>query len=116
MDDRVAQSSSRERAGGDKPQMTVVDPATGQPGRTYAGHTRQEAQAIVARTRTAFEHWRRASFAERAVPMRKAAEVLRRRAEEFARLMTAEMGKPYSEALAEVEKCALNCDHYAEAA
>jgi succinate-semialdehyde dehydrogenase/glutarate-semialdehyde dehydrogenase len=98
----------------DKPRMTAVDPATGQPIQTYTGHTLQEARAILARTRTAYEHWRPKSFAERAAPMRKAAEVLRRRAEEFAALMTVEMGKTRTEALAEVEKCAFNCDHYAE--
>jgi succinate-semialdehyde dehydrogenase/glutarate-semialdehyde dehydrogenase len=100
----------------DKPRMTAVDPATGEAGRTYVGHTLAEAQAITARTRTAYEHWRGKSFAERAPLMKKAAEVLRRRAEEFAALMTVEMGKTRTEGLAEIEKCAFNCDHYAEAA
>jgi succinate-semialdehyde dehydrogenase/glutarate-semialdehyde dehydrogenase len=94
--------------------MTVVDPATGQAGRTYEGHTREEAHAIVARTRAAFERWREKPIADRAPLMRKAAEVLRRRAAEFATLMTVEMGKPHSDGLAEIEKCALNCDFYAD--
>ena len=112
------QSGAREPAAGpgQKPRLTVVDPATGQPGRSCEGHTRAEAQAIIARSRGAFERWRRRPTAERAPLMRKAAEVLRKRAPEFATLMTAEMGKPRSDGLAEVEKCAFNCDFYAEKA
>jgi succinate-semialdehyde dehydrogenase/glutarate-semialdehyde dehydrogenase len=111
------QSGPREAAaaaGGSRPRLTVVDPATGQSGRTYEGHTREEAHAIVARTRKAFEAWRGLSYEQRAPLMRKAAEVLRRRAAEFAELMTLEMGKPHSDGLAEIEKCAFNCDHYAD--
>ena len=99
-----------------RPRLTVVDPATGQPGRVYDGHTAAEAQAIVARTRAAFETWRATPIEQRAVLMRKAAAVLRRRAAEFAELMTAEMGKPHSDGLAEIEKCAFNCDVYADQA
>src|SRR5437763_9552990 len=99
-----------------RPRLTVVDPATDQPGRTYDGHTRGEAQAIVAGARRAFEAWRATSIEQRAALMRKAAEVLRRRAAEFAELMTAEMGKPHADGLAEIEKCAFNCDVYADQA
>src|SRR3954451_3844781 len=100
----------------DRPRLTVVDPATGQPGRVYDGHSQAEAHAIVADARRAFEGWRATPIAQRAVPMRKAAAVLRRRAAEFAELMTAEMGKPHADGLAEIEKCAFNCDVYAEQA
>src|SRR4029079_10696683 len=46
--------------------------------------------------------------------VRKAAEILRSREEEFARLMTEEMGKTVVEGRAEIEKCALNCDWFAD--
>ena len=97
-----------------RPRLAIVDPATGQPGRVHDGHTAAEAQAIVARTRAVFESWRATPIEQRAVLMRQAAEVLRRRAAEFAELMTAEMGKPHTDGLAEVEKCAFNCDFYAD--
>ncbi|CAN7269216.1 NAD-dependent succinate-semialdehyde dehydrogenase [Phenylobacterium sp. LjRoot219] len=99
-----------------RPHLAVVDPATGQPGRTYEGHARPEAHAIIARTRSAFEKWRLTPIEARAAQMRKAAEVLRRRAPEFARLMTDEMGKPHADGLAEVEKCAFNCEFFADKA
>ena len=91
-------------------------PATGRPGRSYEGHTRDEALAIARDVRRAFEDWRRTSFAERGKLMKRAAAVLRRRQGEFAEIMTAEMGKTLKDGRAEVEKCAFNCDHFADAA
>jgi succinate-semialdehyde dehydrogenase/glutarate-semialdehyde dehydrogenase len=114
--ERAASSQGGATTGAARPRMTVVDPATGQPGRTYEGHTRAEAHEIVARTRKAFESWRASPFADRSPLMRKAAQVLRGRAKEFAELMASEMGKPITDGLAEVEKCALNCDFYADKA
>ena len=46
--------------------------------------------------------------------MKAAAAVLRRRKAEFAELMTAEMGKTRTEGLAEIEKCAFNCEFFAD--
>src|SRR5690606_1849850 len=43
-----------------------------------------------------------------------AAEILRERKKEYARLMTLEMGKTFVQAEAEVEKCAWACDYFAE--
>jgi succinate-semialdehyde dehydrogenase/glutarate-semialdehyde dehydrogenase len=98
----------------DKPTFQAVDPATATPGRSYQGHTPDEALAIVRASRAAFDGWRRTRFADRAALMHKAAEVLRRRQGELAALMTAEMGKTLTEGLAEVEKCAGHCDFFAQ--
>jgi succinate-semialdehyde dehydrogenase/glutarate-semialdehyde dehydrogenase len=62
----------------------------------------------------AWPAWRRSGVEERAERMRAAGAVLRRRRDEFAALMTAEMGKTLTEGLAEIEKCAGNCDYFAE--
>ncbi|MEI9889619.1 MAG: hypothetical protein WDN45_02365 [Caulobacteraceae bacterium] len=40
------------------PAIQTFDPATGQPGKTYRGHTVEEAKAIVADVRKAWEGWR----------------------------------------------------------
>src|SRR5205814_586905 len=57
---------------------------------------------------------RKRSFAERASRMRKAAELLEERQNDYGRLMTVEMGKPVKAAMAEVNKCALVCRYYAD--
>lgn len=92
----------------------TVDPATGQPGASYPGHNAEAALSIARAAHAAFAGWRRTSYAERAGLMRAAAAVLRRRSDEFCALMTAEMGKTLTEGRAEIEKCAGNCDFYAE--
>jgi len=109
-------SAAREQAPlpGARPRLTVVDPATGEAGRSYEGHALEDAKAIAAAARRAFEAWRTTAFDDRARRMRTAAEVLRARAAEFAELMTEEMGKLTADGLAEIEKCAFNCDYFAE--
>jgi succinate-semialdehyde dehydrogenase/glutarate-semialdehyde dehydrogenase len=118
MDERTKvgrdQSPATGPAAGTRPTLATTDPATGQPGRSYTGHTLEDARGMARAARSAWQGWRRTSFAERAKPMRAAAATLRRRKDELADLMTAEMGKTRAEGLAEVEKCAMNCDYFAE--
>jgi succinate-semialdehyde dehydrogenase/glutarate-semialdehyde dehydrogenase len=101
-------------ASGLRPQFATMDPATGKEGRTYPGHSLGDAHGIARLTRTAFDDWRRTSFAERAGLMKAAASKLRQRHDELAELMTAEMGKLLKDGLAEIEKCAFNCDFFAD--
>ncbi|MBJ7543607.1 NAD-dependent succinate-semialdehyde dehydrogenase [Rhodomicrobium udaipurense] len=100
--------------GGGAPKLKTENPATGKPGRTYDGHTREQALAIAGKAREAFPDWRRTSFTERGIIIGTAARILRERKDEFARLMADEMGKPVTEGLAEIEKCAFNCDYFVE--
>jgi succinate-semialdehyde dehydrogenase/glutarate-semialdehyde dehydrogenase len=96
------------------PTFTPVDPATGQVGAALSGHSRQEALAIAESAHRAFLAWRETNFAHRASLMKAAAQVLRRHKDGLAGLMTAEMGKTLSDGRAEVEKCAFNCEHFAD--
>lgn len=61
-----------------------------------------------------FQFWRQTSFQKRSDLLKQVAILLRAKNEEFARLITMEMGKILPEARAEVEKCAVCCDFYAE--
>ena len=94
--------------------LHTVNPATGQPGKTYPAHSLEDARAAAAAAHRAFLSWRRTSFDERATIVRKAGELLRARKDDYARLMTEEMGKTLDDGRAEVEKCATNCDWFAE--
>jgi len=91
-----------------------VNPATGETLEVYEEMTPPQTAAAVAEAHFAWKAWRTLPFADRARPMKKAAAIVRERKEEFARLMAREMGKPFKQGVAEAEKCALNCDYYAE--
>jgi succinate-semialdehyde dehydrogenase/glutarate-semialdehyde dehydrogenase len=91
-----------------------VNPATGEPGKSYPQHSIEEAHDAAAAAHRAFLDWRRTSFDERARVVRKASEILLSRKDEFARLMTEEMGKTFDDGRAEVEKCAATCDWFAD--
>ena len=73
-----------------------------------------EVERVLAGTWQAFLGWRTRPFAERAERMRRAAELLRGKKADYARAMALEMGKPIAQGEAEIEKCAVTCDYYAE--
>jgi succinate-semialdehyde dehydrogenase/glutarate-semialdehyde dehydrogenase len=58
--------------------------------------------------------WAQTPFAQRAEILRHAATKLRVQEDQYAALIVREMGKPLREARAEVEKCAVTCDYYAQ--
>ncbi|HEX6741045.1 MAG TPA: NAD-dependent succinate-semialdehyde dehydrogenase [Sphingomicrobium sp.] len=95
-------------------RLQTVDPATETPGRAYDEHNIDEARAAAAAARRAFLDWRRTAFAERSAVIHRAATILRERTDELARLMTDEMGKTIDDGRAEIEKCAFNCDWFAD--
>jgi succinate-semialdehyde dehydrogenase/glutarate-semialdehyde dehydrogenase len=96
--------------------MTIasVNPATGQQIKTYEEMNPEQVSSAVSQSHEAWKSWRQTSFAERGTLMKRAADVLRRRKDEFARLMAIEMGKPLKQGIAETEKCAWACDYYAD--
>ena len=96
--------------------IATVNPATGETLKEFAPLTADEIEAKLALAARAFAAHRRTPFAERAAGMLRAAETLESRKEEFARLMTVEMGKPVRAAREEVAKCAWVCRYYAERA
>ena len=62
----------------------------------------------------AFKNWKQTTFEQRALLMKKLANILRKKKEELGFLITTEMGKVLFESISEVEKSAANCDFYAE--
>ncbi len=94
--------------------MKAINPATGQLIMQYSQHTDSEVASIVGSVDLAFQSWRRTNFATRRDLMSRAAQLLRDRAESYGRLITQEMGKVLAEGIAEVNKCALVCDYYAD--
>jgi len=93
----------------------IYNPATGdQIGRLpHAGDP--ELDAALAGAARGFETWRRMSPAERGRIMTRAASYLRELADEAARHIVLEQGKPMAEARIEIESCAGMLEWYAEA-
>ncbi len=76
--------------------------------------TTDELDEKLNNSQTAFASWKKVPLAERCRLMKKAGQVLRDNVEEYAKMITLEMGKPISESKGEINKCALVCDYYAD--
>jgi succinate-semialdehyde dehydrogenase/glutarate-semialdehyde dehydrogenase len=96
--------------------LQSINPATGEVIATYEEHTDDEVRLALDRASGAFEAWRRVPLGERAAMLGGLANVLERHADEWARLMTLEMGKPITASRAEIDKCVWLCRYYAESA
>ncbi|MFP5246520.1 MAG: aldehyde dehydrogenase family protein, partial [Thermoanaerobaculia bacterium] len=94
--------------------IATINPTTNETIATFEALTSADIEQRLQRATAAFEVNRKRTFAERAERMRRAADILEERADEYARTITLEMGKPITAAVAEVKKCAAVCRHYAE--
>src|SRR5712691_7088410 len=94
--------------------IATVNPATGETLRTFAPLRDEEIQEKLQKSVEAFRRNRNRSFVERALRMRKSADLLDKRQKELGKLITIEMGKPVKAAIAEINKCALVCRYYAD--
>lgn len=95
-------------------QITTINPTTGQPIQSFDLQDDAAVNAALSAAASAQRAWARVPVAERARVLPRIAAVLRRDKARFAAMITREMGKPIAESEAEVEKCAWNCDFYAE--
>lgn len=91
-----------------------INPTTEEVLARFDEFTAAQTAEAVHQVAAAFRGWAASSFAERGAPLRRAAAYLREHNERFARLITLEMGKPITQAAAEIEKCAWNCDFFAD--
>ncbi|MEM9244013.1 MAG: NAD-dependent succinate-semialdehyde dehydrogenase [Pseudomonadota bacterium] len=96
--------------------MTIqtINPATGEVIKTYQEMSGNKVDQMLANGDAAFQHWKTLSFAERACLMKKVAELLCADKTNYAKIITTEMGKPITQAIAEIEKCAWICNHYGD--
>lgn len=83
---------------------------------TYALHTPDEIESRLAAAQDAQRVWMREPVSGRARRLRAVAAAIRAHADTLAVTATTEMGKPITAARAEVEKCALCCEWYADRA
>ena len=94
--------------------IATINPATGDIVATFDSLTESQLDEKLARSAEAFRRYRRTTLAERAAWMMRAAEILEKEQDAFARIMTLEMGKPVAAARAEAAKSATACRYYVE--
>ena len=94
--------------------ITSINPTNNKVIKEYKELTPGEVKSKIENAHIAFLKWKETSFEHRAKLMKKAADILQERSEEFAHLMTAEMGKLLRSGKAEAEKCGWVCRFYAE--
>ncbi len=90
------------------------NPYTEEVWKEYASAEGAYVESQLQHLHQAFLKWRESSFRERADAIRKVAQHLRQSKEAYVQLITTEMGKPITQARAEVEKCAWACEYFAE--
>ena len=86
--------------------MTIeaINPATNKVIQSYNEMSHDEVEQILEKTHQAYLLWKEVDFSKRTQTMKKCAQILRNHLEEYARLMTEEMGKPIVQSRAEIEK------------
>jgi succinate-semialdehyde dehydrogenase/glutarate-semialdehyde dehydrogenase len=96
--------------------LDVMNPSTGEPVGKVAHADRSDLDRALEAADKGFKAWRKVSAFDRSKVMRKAADLLRQRADAIAPLLTMEQGKPLPEAKGEVLAAADVIDWFAEEA
>lgn len=91
-----------------------INPATGKLEKTYEAFSTDKITSLIDAADIEFKNWKNVSFADKKILMNNAAKVLRTKKDLLGKIITAEMGKPIKQSIAEVEKCAWVCEYYAE--
>ncbi len=94
--------------------LKSINPASGEIVREYEEYHGEEVNTAIEACYSTFLTWKTTAFDQRAHLLLEAARLLRDKKEGLAFNITVEMGKNIKEARAEVEKCALVCEYYAE--
>jgi len=94
--------------------LTSISPTTGGQIGSWPTHSADQLEHAIQAAHAAFRDWRTSERAQRTALLEAVADELTSRRSQLAVLMADEMGKPVTEALAEIDKCALTARFYAE--
>ena len=92
----------------------TINPTTEARIDTYESHTDETVETKLSTAASTFDSWQSRSVVSRQLLAQRLAETLRENKDEYAMLMAKEMGKPHSQGIGEIEKCAWLCEYYAE--
>src|SRR5262245_33639314 len=106
-------STSSKRVMSSK-SFATINPSTGEEIETFSFYGDAQIEKTLALAEQSFQTYRKLSVYKRAQFLSQLAEALRKNKAKLATVITTEMGKVFSEAEAEIEKCAHEADWYAE--
>lgn len=95
-------------------RQKVMNPATGAIIDTVPTGDAEDADIAIRAADRAFKTWKTTPVAERARLQKKAAQLMRERAQEIGRVLTIELGRPLSGSVTEIQRSADLLDVYAE--
>jgi aldehyde dehydrogenase len=95
-------------------KIETINPTTGRVISSYESMSIDKIGLITKNAQNAFEKWRKKEILERCDYIRDLAKILSRNKDRYARIVTEEMGKPITQSIAEIDKCALVCEYYSE--
>ena len=96
--------------------IEVINPATGVLDKSYELMNQSQVDNILSTMEDVRATYVTTSWEQRRQLMQKVADLLEQQVDHFAAIITREMGKPITQAIAEVNKCAVLCRYYAEQA
>ncbi|MGB0454320.1 MAG: aldehyde dehydrogenase family protein [Bacteriovoracaceae bacterium] len=96
--------------------LKSINPYDGNLLREFTCHSDQEVKEILSQHKFEYQNWKNQKLDFRLRALKNLKEILLKNQEELSRLMTEEMGKPISEAKAEIKKCHFLCEYYEEKA
>lgn len=94
--------------------LVSFNPATNQLMQAYDSWDNARLEQALEEAHGAQQRWAEIHISERAKVLREAAVRLLLQRDQYAKILTQEMGKPLREARAEIEKCATVCDYYVQ--
>ncbi len=94
--------------------LETINPATEKIIKSFNAISNQEVSEIIDKVNKDFLNWKNFNYSKRKHLLLKAANILRNEKNKYAKILTMEMGKPITQAIAEVEKCAWVIEYYAE--
>lgn len=85
-------------------KISTINPATGKVVASYNMTQNEQISQIINNARTAFEKWKKKDIPERCAHLSRLAKLLKKNREQYAKIITEEMGKPITQSYAEIDK------------
>ncbi len=93
-------------------QLDSINPKNNQSINSFDVHSNNQVNLIIEKANNAYLEWKNTQLSFRISCLDDISQYLRDRSKEYGTLMADEMGKPLSQGIAEIEKCAWICDYY----